>query len=366
MSRPSKIETVIRDWIFTRIRTADPAEPIPTIRCISRELDVSPTSVQKVVNQLKKEGVIDAFVGKGMFLRPRAFRERRKVVLVSVYDLDRGRRRLRYPSAPMLRFAKMMAEAGCPCEPLNILGMSDADIPGRIRQGGFSGIALLEVSDDHLLVELQKLMLPMVSLDYDASHLGIPSVVFDNGWGAFVITKHLVAQGHARISALTCETMERAGQNRFRDPVDELRLDGYRYAMMDAGLVPDIVSLSLNRELLKNKFFAIMARKDRPTALFIYHLFLAEIVVDMLRDGGYRIPTDISVVSVAAEDLEFEPGKTYTSVAFDNAEMGEEAAAALLRLMKDEPPGPRRHIVAARIAQGDSVHPLGAPPASPA
>jgi DNA-binding LacI/PurR family transcriptional regulator len=358
MKKPSKIETVIRDWIFSRIRTSDPSEPIPTIRKISRILEVSPTSVQKVVNQLKQEGLIDSFVGKGIFIKPIAFKDQRKILFISVYDLDENLDGTAYPAVQAMAFRRKVMAAGCNFEHLNISGMSNSDIPGKIRQGGFSGVALFEISDDHLLMEIQKLMIPLVSLDYDACHLGLPSVVFDNGWGAFMVTKHLVSQGHARISALTCEPQERSGHNRFRDPVDEIRIAGYRYAMMDAGLVPEIVSLSFKRETLKNTFFSLMARKNRPTALFIYHYFLAEIVAGILREGAYRIPEDISIVTVSGENLEFEPGRRYTSVAFSSVEMGDVAAGFLLKILGGEPLASSRHVIEARLLTADSVHQL--------
>ncbi len=358
MKKKSKVEPLIRDWILNRIRGFKPSDPLPTIRRISEEMDVSPTSVQKVVNQLKKEGLIDSYVGKGMFLRPRAYVGQRKLVFVSNYpDKDvHGSGGYPYPQIERLRSA--LTKAGCKFEIMDISGCANSEIPERIRKGGFAGIVLLEASDDHLLMNIQKLMIPVVSMDYDASHLGIPSVIFDNGWGAFKITKHLISEGHRRILAMTCDSAERAGASKFRDPSDELRINGYRYAMMDSGLEPEIISFPQNKEGLKNKFFALMARKNRPTALFIYQAFLAERIVGILKDGSYRIPEDISIVTVGAEKAQFEEGRKYSCVAFDDVEMGQKAAEFMLALLDDRPAGTDRHVVEARIVIAESTRSL--------
>lgn len=134
---------------------------------------------------------------------------------------------------------------------------------------------------------------------------GIPFVVFDpttelpddvpfvgatNWSGGRTATRHLVELGHRRIAMIS-------------GPEDVLcccaRLDGYRSAVQAAGLpaVPDlVVHAALTREAGCAAARGLLARADRPTAIFAANDLQALGVYQAAREAGLRIPDDLSVV----------------------------------------------------------------------
>jgi DNA-binding LacI/PurR family transcriptional regulator len=133
---------------------------------------------------------------------------------------------------------------------------------------------------------------------------GIPFVVFDpmtelpdsvpfvgatNWSGGRTATRHLVHLGHRRIAMI-------AG------PDEQLycraRLSGYRAEMEAAGLPADalIVRAALTREDGYAAAAGLLARADRPTAIFACNDLQALGVYQAAREAKLRIPDDLSVV----------------------------------------------------------------------
>jgi DNA-binding LacI/PurR family transcriptional regulator len=134
---------------------------------------------------------------------------------------------------------------------------------------------------------------------------GIPFVVFDptvelpddvpfvgatNWTGGRLATRHLTGLGHRRIAMI-------AG------PDDVLccraRLDGHR-AALEAAKVPADPALVVRADLTQEAGYAaareLVARPDRPTAIFTSNDLQALGVYQAAREAGLRIPADLSVV----------------------------------------------------------------------
>ena len=118
----------------------------------------------------------------------------------------------------------------------------------------------------------------------------IRSVGTTNWQGGLTATRHLIGLGHRRIAAS-------AG------PVglwsSQARLDGYRAAMLEAGLAVD------ERLVCRDRFTVAGGRRqaahlldlaDRPTAIVAANDNQAFGVLQALRDRGLRAPEDLSVV----------------------------------------------------------------------
>jgi DNA-binding LacI/PurR family transcriptional regulator len=134
---------------------------------------------------------------------------------------------------------------------------------------------------------------------------GIPFVVFDpttelpadvpyvgatNWTGGRAATRHLIELGHRRIAMIS-------------GPDDVLccrpRLDGYRAAMDAAGIPVDaglVVRAPLTKENGYEAARSLLARPDRPTAIFAANDLQALGVYQAAREAGLRIPDDLSVV----------------------------------------------------------------------
>jgi DNA-binding LacI/PurR family transcriptional regulator len=119
---------------------------------------------------------------------------------------------------------------------------------------------------------------------------GVPFVGATNWTGGRSATRHLAELGHRRIAmisgpdhVLSCRA----------------RLDGYRAAMEAAGLPIDpelVVRTGLTREDGCAAARALLARPQRPTAVFAANDPQALGVYQATRELGLRIPDDLSVV----------------------------------------------------------------------
>jgi DNA-binding LacI/PurR family transcriptional regulator len=134
---------------------------------------------------------------------------------------------------------------------------------------------------------------------------GVPFVVFDptaelpddvpfvgatNWRGGRAATQHLIDLGHRRIAMISA-------------PEEALfaraRLDGYHSAMVRAGLPVDrgmVVEARLTREDGYAAACTLLARRERPTAIFTTNDLQALGVYQAAREQGLGIPEDLSVV----------------------------------------------------------------------
>jgi DNA-binding LacI/PurR family transcriptional regulator len=134
---------------------------------------------------------------------------------------------------------------------------------------------------------------------------GIPFVVFDpttelpedvpfvgatNWTGGRTATRHLIDLGHQRIAMISGPDQVLCCR---------ARKDGYRAAMEAAGLSVDpelVVRTALTREDGYVAAAGLLARPDRPTAIFAANDLQALGVYQAAREAGLRIPDDLSVV----------------------------------------------------------------------
>jgi LacI family transcriptional regulator len=176
---------------------------------------------------------------------------------------------------------------------------------------------------------------PIVLLDAEAP--GVPSVVTDDVAGGRLATQHLLDLGHERIAYIG------------DDPANPLgfvagtsREEGYRRTMADAG-VPIPAGYVQHgphvRDVARQLAGDLMARPDRPTAIFASSDTQAVGALEAVRGAGLRVPEDVSVVGF--DDVESSAYVGLTTVRQPLFESGALAATLLLGLVGDgEMPSP--------------------------
>jgi DNA-binding LacI/PurR family transcriptional regulator len=119
---------------------------------------------------------------------------------------------------------------------------------------------------------------------------GVPYVGATNWLGGRSATRHLIELGHRRIAMIS-------GPDHVL--CCRARLDGYRAALEAAGLPIDpslIARADLTREDGYTAATDLLARRDRPTAIFTANDLQALGVYLAAREAGLSIPDDLSVV----------------------------------------------------------------------
>lgn len=184
--------------------------------------------------------------------------------------------------------------------------------------------------------QLETRSIPYVVLDTDGeTKLGAPAVGSNNWYGGLSATRHLLSLGHRRIAVVS-------------GPEDVLcsraRVDGYRAAHSEAGVVPMedpvrwgnftvVGGYEHGRELL--------ARPDRPTAIFAGSDMQALGVLRAAREQGIDVPGQLSVVGYDDLPLAAWVDPPLTTVNQPLLAMADAAASMVLGIARGTDPKPR-------------------------
>lgn len=195
---------------------------------------------------------------------------------------------------------------------------------------------------------------PVVLVDEQISGFDLPAVVCDSRRGAREVARHVIEQGHERITVIGGPTAMWTA---------EQRLAGYREAVAAAGRDPDEMPVLVGDYRQDSGFrLAAQALSEpegvRPTALLCANDLMAIGALEYCKSVGLRIPQDLSIVGF--DDLPVSALLTprLTTVRQPAREMGAEAATHLLDLLvKEELDGvpPRPAVLSTSVQIRESV-----------
>lgn len=156
-----------------------------------------------------------------------------------------------------------------------------------------------------------------------------PRVLLDNGAAMRSIVEHLVGLGHRSIGYL-------AGPPGLA--VSEVRFDGYRRALADAGIDADEALVECGWFSMEGGAEATerLLQSGTPTALVAANDMMAIGAMRRLLDLGRRVPEDISVAGI--DDIEFAAYSSVplTTVRIPLIEFGRQGAGLVFDLLAGE------------------------------
>jgi len=178
-------------------------------------------------------------------------------------------------------------------------------------------------------------------------------VWLDDIQGAYEGTRFLQSLGHRDIWFIGAR----------RPTGGPRRYEGYRRAMVEAGLSPQ------NSEINSNDYFelgylsakSLLNRGEPLTAILAASDIVAQGVYSALRDCGLQVPQDVSVVGF--DDIEapfMHPPLTTVRVFAD--EIGRELAEMLLNRITRPDLDPQRHVIPTRMVKRESHRTLSSKP----
>jgi DNA-binding LacI/PurR family transcriptional regulator len=154
--------------------------------------------------------------------------------------------------------------------------------------------------------------------------------MLDEHSAGVLATRHLLDLGHRRIGCIAL-----AGDS----TSSAARVEGYRAALMEAGILPDkdLVVACVNGysagEMAAHRFLQL---SERPTAIVAHNDLVAIGAMKAFAQAGFKIPGDISMVGfddIAAASYVQPP---LTTIACPKRYMGKAAIELLLKLMHSE------------------------------
>lgn len=136
---------------------------------------------------------------------------------------------------------------------------------------------------------LQDQGLPIVCIDRYFEDLDIPFVSTDNYLGAYMATKHLIENGHSRITCIQGvrhSTPNRQRIKGFKDAMNEEEQENYNIVGDD---------FTFQNGYLETKL--LLQHNEKPTAVFTLSNTIAMGCMKALKEENIKVPDDISLIT---------------------------------------------------------------------
>lgn len=164
-------------------------------------------------------------------------------------------------------------------------------------------------------------------------------------------TAHLLGLGHRRLAHIGADAVTDAASS-----VPALRRRGFEETIADAGItVHDVEPADFTIEGGSTAAARVLSRDDPPTALFAASDEMAIGAILAAREGGLRVPDDVSIIGVDGHEL----GRWFGLTTVDQFArgQGERAADAVLSELDGARPAPGRGTLPFELVDRGSTAP---------
>lgn len=191
---------------------------------------------------------------------------------------------------------------------------------------------------------------PIILLDGWCERQPFNGVLINNIDSAQNAVGHLIARGHRKIGYV---------RGSFRIKAFQARECGYRQALLDHGLELEprwVVTVGTKTDSAYEGMLAYLDTKpELPTAFFVDNDLIAFGVMRALKDRGYRVPDDVSIVGF--DDVAYctVSSPALTTIHVNKRSMGWEAVRRLLTMMDDPNTGIFKIESCTEFVERDSV-----------
>ncbi|GIP16400.1 HTH-type transcriptional regulator DegA [Paenibacillus montaniterrae] len=192
---------------------------------------------------------------------------------------------------------------------------------------------IIMVSRDKQNVVVKKILsekVPLVMIAREIFSAPVTSVMVDDYYGGMQAGQHLLQQGHQNIAVIVENLTELGSKERLRGCVD---------AMKEAQLELDpqlVIEGGYTLESGKAAMKQLLQQKQRPTAVFACNDILAIGAIQAVREGGLKVPDDISIVGYDNTILATIIDPPLTTVAQPMQEIGERSVALLVQQIQSK------------------------------
>lgn len=227
------------------------------------------------------------------------------------------------------------------------------ELPKIVSERKVDGVIVLgKMPNAFLMVLKRDSHIPIVYMDFMDEEQDVDVVVSDSFYGAYQLTNYLFGMGHTRIGYVGTLLATSSIMDRYL---------GYMKSMMEHGAqIKDDWHID-DRDMQSgyiDEVNLLKLPKDMPTALVCNCDLTAGKLINKLRDNGYRVPEDVSVVGY---DNYIYPGicdVEITTYEVDQREMAKQAVTVLLNKLSNHADAPTIHVVEGHLVLKGSVRRL--------
>lgn len=228
------------------------------------------------------------------------------------------------------------------------------EVPLSISRNNIDGVIVLGNIHREKALIIKQRQIPLVLCGHPLPDLELHTVLPDGRSGSYQATKHLIDLGHTRIATI-------AGGKVF-DPVARDRIEGYRYAMLEANLEilnDQVVIADFSLYTHADKALdELLEHKDRPTAIVCASDPIAYRVHEALTNKDHKVPHDISLTGFDNfEPAEYVKGylPKLTTVEVNIKELAKYTLDVLFELMEEPRRVAWRYTLPVKLVAGETT-----------
>lgn len=223
----------------------------------------------------------------------------------------------------------------------------------KAQQSNIQGILFLGEDDRTLIENTMRHDLPIVLINSIHPGLPVDTITPANREGSMLAMQYLLDKGHRRILYATCSGREtlRTRHNTYRDML------AYAGIPYDPALVIEVpISHVDTTHAVMHEFLS--QSPPHFTAAFCVNDYAALAFIRALRENGYRVPDDVSVVGFDDMSMVAFTDPPVTTVRIECEEIGARAVRELLARAVHPDRMPIRVEVACKLIERQSVRAL--------
>jgi len=298
-------------------------EQLPTEVELMEKYEVSRITVQKAINNLKKNGYVERTSGKGTFVTktPKADIEfkNRFVTVVIVFDTQDALETISGIESTLSNqgfgISLGISRGDAQKEKEIIKSAIEKKSSGLIVYA-IDGQNNIDIFDDLIVTEY-----PLVFIDKPPFSIDCSLVSSDSFIGGYKVAKHFIEKGHKRFAFIGYEMSE--------IQTIERRYEGFIFGLKKNNLRKDSC-LVIDYEKFFDSVESVFFTPLRPTAVFCANDIIAFSVIKSLKNIGLRVPEDISVVGFDDNVASFAFIPSLTTVKQDYFQIGATAGKIIL------------------------------------
>lgn len=337
---------ILRDRI--RIGTYQVGEFLPSERDLAESLEVSRETIRRVIGELVSDGIVERERGRGnriISIPGESAPSRTRLIGMVIYGLGHMGSASIFNGCHIILRNHGYHLIVCETSTDVMVRATDEAIQLRaLMERGIDGMVLYAeptAQNQSLLHEAMRNGIHIVQVDRYIPGLPSDYIGVENERAAYGAVERLIELGHRRIAHLTMEGGVTSVQE---------RQDGYRRALISAGIEPDPELIaSYSRADGPDQFDRILDRwlqlSPRPSAIFSINDTFAVEMLSRVKRRGFKVPDAVSISGfddVPAAAIVTPP---LTTVAQPFSLIGQTAAQVLLDRISGRLTGPPRHIL---------------------
>jgi DNA-binding LacI/PurR family transcriptional regulator len=326
-------------------------DKLPGERVLAEELGVSYMTVRKAVAELVEEGILYKAGTKGTYVNNGSGGNGNKTTHnIGFFLDDRIREGISSPYYSLIfhSLEKEVIKNG-----YNLIYFSNFDDLNPLKsKKKIDGVVISCFPRlENQIRDVKKLM-PVVLIDNASSDKSIPSVTIDNFNGIVDSFHYLWSLGHRRIGFITGLQDSNVGKD---------RLKGYKSALISRDIPVDselIYTGDYSYKSGEKGATYLLSLKERPTAIMCANDSMAIGAIKAIREKGFSIPDDISIIGFDDIDVASQVHPSLTTMAVPIKQIANTSIDILTSLIEGDDLDYQHTILPARLVVRNSCAPV--------